>query len=86
MTDRTGWICPKCEKANAPWVPSCSCASAKKEQGVQNPGPSPRDLIPRNPPPEPWRPEPWPRYWLEDPSRTAPLCPPPWEIICGTST
>lgn len=20
-----GWLCPRCKKVNAPWVPSCSC-------------------------------------------------------------
>lgn len=21
----TGWLCPRCNKAHAPWVPSCDC-------------------------------------------------------------
>lgn len=20
-----GWLCPRCKRVNAPWVPSCSC-------------------------------------------------------------
>lgn len=23
----TGWICPKCGKVHAPWVPSCECSN-----------------------------------------------------------
>ena len=22
-----GWICPKCGKVHAPWVPSCECSN-----------------------------------------------------------
>lgn len=22
---RSGWLCPKCQKVHAPWVPSCTC-------------------------------------------------------------
>ncbi len=21
----SGWLCPKCQKVHAPWVPSCTC-------------------------------------------------------------
>lgn len=27
-----GWICPKCGKVHAPWVPSCECSHAKECQ------------------------------------------------------
>lgn len=23
--ERTGWICPRCQKVHAPWVPGCDC-------------------------------------------------------------
>lgn len=23
--NREGWICPRCQQANAPWMPTCSC-------------------------------------------------------------
>lgn len=22
---KSGWLCPKCQKVHAPWVPSCTC-------------------------------------------------------------
>lgn len=25
-----GWICPKCGKVHAPWVPSCECLGKTK--------------------------------------------------------
>lgn len=31
-----GWICPKCGKVHAPWVPSCECSS-KNETLTINP-------------------------------------------------
>ena len=26
-----GWLCPRCKKVNAPWVPHCDCKSEDKE-------------------------------------------------------
>ena len=23
--NREGWICPRCQQVNAPWMPTCSC-------------------------------------------------------------
>ena len=36
-TDRqsqTGWICPKCGVANAPWMKKCICSSIKNKMQV----------------------------------------------------
>lgn len=24
---QTGWVCPKCGRVHAPWMPSCNCAT-----------------------------------------------------------
>jgi hypothetical protein len=26
-----GWVCPRCQKVNAPWMPSCSCLPTLSE-------------------------------------------------------
>ncbi len=33
----TGWICPKCRKANAPWIASCDCISVCSPQYPTHP-------------------------------------------------
>lgn len=30
----TGWICPKCGKVHAPWVPSCECNNTSLQYGI----------------------------------------------------
>lgn len=27
-----GWLCPRCKKVNAPWVPQCSCFDFQDKQ------------------------------------------------------
>jgi len=27
---QTGWICPKCGRVNAPWIPSCNCTDGER--------------------------------------------------------
>lgn len=34
MGNNTGWICPKCGKVYAPWVPSCDCGNTSLQYGV----------------------------------------------------
>ena len=29
-----GWICPKCGKVHAPWVPSCECNNSPIQYGT----------------------------------------------------
>jgi hypothetical protein len=29
MSDDKGWVCPKCDRANAPWKEYCQCAENK---------------------------------------------------------
>lgn len=31
-----GWICPKCGKVLAPWMPECSCYQTIKESNITN--------------------------------------------------
>lgn len=31
--EKTGWICPKCGKVHAPWVPSCECNNISIQYG-----------------------------------------------------
>lgn len=28
---QNGWICPRCGKVNAPWMPACSCSPHDSE-------------------------------------------------------
>ena len=30
----SGWICPKCGKVHAPWVPSCECNNTSIQYGM----------------------------------------------------
>lgn len=39
MSTPTGWICPKCGKVNAPWLPSCDCTLGYHDPTRINPTP-----------------------------------------------
>lgn len=29
LPPQQGWICPKCGRVNAPWMPTCGCVSSQ---------------------------------------------------------
>ena len=29
LPQQHGWICPRCQQVNAPWVPNCACKPAE---------------------------------------------------------
>jgi hypothetical protein len=31
---KSGWICPLCGTANAPWLPYCNCKNTQKKDNV----------------------------------------------------
>ena len=31
MTTGQGWICPRCDRVNAPWMPCCLCNNKDKK-------------------------------------------------------
>lgn len=31
-----GWLCPRCKKVNAPWVPFCSCTTDYADRLTQD--------------------------------------------------
>ena len=33
---KEGWICPRCKKVNAPFIPSCDCQWEDKSHGLKN--------------------------------------------------
>lgn len=37
-----GWICPRCGKVNAPWMPCCNCTPALVSPTLPNDWPQPR--------------------------------------------
>lgn len=41
---RTGWICPKCGKALAPFIPECDCYRQGEHRPVIYPNASPQRL------------------------------------------
>ncbi len=41
----TGWICPRCGKANAPWVATCRCADSTKSPWPVAPVRPPSDCV-----------------------------------------
>lgn len=51
MNELAGWICPRCGKVNAPWVPSCECVAT---------------LYPMVTEPSPTVTEPWPAVRTSD--------------------
>jgi len=44
-TAKMGWVCPKCGRSLAPWVPECHCAGLRRYDQIQ---------------PSPWIPYPQP--------------------------
>lgn len=35
-----GWVCPRCGRVNAPWLPNCSCGSNETVVTTDNTSPS----------------------------------------------
>ena len=33
-TTMYGWMCPRCERVNAPWIPSCDCCVRSTTSGT----------------------------------------------------
>lgn len=31
MSNREGWVCPRCKKVNAPWMPTCNCKESRAQ-------------------------------------------------------
>ena len=61
-----GWVCPRCEKVNAPWRETCDCVAGVK------PAPAPYYPAPTYVPDWTWRPWPWyPPYTITLCSTTA---------------
>lgn len=65
---QTGWICPLCGKANAPWVPQCHCNSPSCPAPQYPYGPW--QVPPDHPVPQPY----WPSQPLQYPERPIITC------------
>jgi hypothetical protein len=37
MSEPQGWICPRCNRVNAPWVSKCDCYPGSVQETIQIP-------------------------------------------------